>query len=1164
MRIKSLGLQAFGPFTGLQMDFPGDGSDLHVVHGPNEAGKSSLLRAIGDLLFGIPAQSPDNFLHAYPQLLLEATLERRDGAELHFRRRKGNRNTLLDQHGGALPDSVLAPFLGPVDRGFFSVMFGLGAAELRDGARQLLEGGGNLGNALFSASMGGTPVEKVLEALDEEAGKLFRGNARKNVTIRPAIQLHAELAQQSRAAAVPPERWDLLARELEQAMATRGGLEEEIARLDGELAWLGRCEDSLPAVSSLGEAMDSLGRLEGLPDTGPDFVQEAREALAAARESGAESRRLQDQIRALGEELVQVRAMPAVLARAGELELLHQGLGAHRDRLESLGRAGGTLAGLEPVLRAGMASLGLAGEIGGLGSLRLTLPERLACEETAQAVQAAEDALKSSQKETRDKANRLEALQARLAGLPETDLSSIREALEAAAVATGPAAGLSAARGKVARLRRDAEDNHGLLRGAPADLPAASGLPVPQAAAIRRHQVKAEEIERLLEASRRKVDAAEERRASTAAELARLERRGELPTDESLREARERRDRGWSLVLAEWKGPGAVGEPMPGKPLEEAYPELVAEADGIADRLRLEAEAVAQAEERRAQLSDLAAQADAAQLELEAQKAAAAECQAAWVAEWQPCGIHPRSHAEMAEWRDLWVAFRGSLTKAREAQEALVASEAVVNEACTQLAAALGDSPAKGFSTLYASALAVVREGESAAGSRAEVSGQVRDLTRELAALGAEAVELSQAAAAAREAWRARAGASGLPPEVSPAAGLALLRERGELLARFDGWLEASGLAANLARRNHEYEEAVEESANALGLRQEGADTLALEALLWAALTEARTAATRQQQVTERLGQARDGLQDAQFRATEAESRLAELAARAGVGAAADLEPLLGRLGEREDLRRRVRELRMALANLARTQTIDEFVGKVRAEDPESLPARRALAEGARAGKMAELEAVNDRLRDLGAQKAALERAGDEAADYLQRAATCAATLRRDASRFVRMRLASRLLREHIDSFRRLNQGPMLARSGEFFQRLTGGSFSGLRAGFGEGDAPVLVGVRPGGVEVGVDGMSEGTRDQLFLSLRLAALEQHVADHEPMPLILDDLLVTFDDARARAILAELRDLSEKAQVLLFTHHDHVVGLCRETLGPGGFHLHRLCRNAAPG
>jgi uncharacterized protein YhaN len=53
MRIKRLDLMAFGPFTDQRLVFDSKGPGLTVIFGPNEAGKSSSLRALKCLLYGI-------------------------------------------------------------------------------------------------------------------------------------------------------------------------------------------------------------------------------------------------------------------------------------------------------------------------------------------------------------------------------------------------------------------------------------------------------------------------------------------------------------------------------------------------------------------------------------------------------------------------------------------------------------------------------------------------------------------------------------------------------------------------------------------------------------------------------------------------------------------------------------------------------------------------------------------------------------------------------------------------------------------------------------------------------------------------------------------------------------------------------------------------------
>ena len=74
--------------------------------------------------------------------------------------------------------------------------------------------------------------------------------------------------------------------------------------------------------------------------------------------------------------------------------------------------------------------------------------------------------------------------------------------------------------------------------------------------------------------------------------------------------------------------------------------------------------------------------------------------------------------------------------------------------------------------------------------------------------------------------------------------------------------------------------------------------------------------------------------------------------------------------------------------------------------------------------------------------------------------------------------------------------------------------------------------------------MSEGARDQLYLALRLAFLEDYAARSEAPPFIGDDLFASFDDARVAAGLRALAAASATIQPIIFTHHAHIVEIAR--------------------
>ena len=161
------------------------------------------------------------------------------------------------------------------------------------------------------------------------------------------------------------------------------------------------------------------------------------------------------------------------------------------------------------------------------------------------------------------------------------------------------------------------------------------------------------------------------------------------------------------------------------------------------------------------------------------------------------------------------------------------------------------------------------------------------------------------------------------------------------------------------------------------------------------------------------------------------------------------------------------------------------------------------------------------------------------------------------------------MLRNSIERFRQQSQGPVLQRASDLFGELTLGSFSGLRADYDNNGKAVLVGVRSDEQRtVGVDGMSEGTCDQLYLALRLSLLESYFAHNEPIPFVVDDILIMFDDDRAVAALNALARLSMHTQVIFFTHHEHLVQLAKENLDDNYFihqfhHRHATARESEP-
>lgn len=150
------------------------------------------------------------------------------------------------------------------------------------------------------------------------------------------------------------------------------------------------------------------------------------------------------------------------------------------------------------------------------------------------------------------------------------------------------------------------------------------------------------------------------------------------------------------------------------------------------------------------------------------------------------------------------------------------------------------------------------------------------------------------------------------------------------------------------------------------------------------------------------------------------------------------------------------------------------------------------------------------------------------------------------------------LLQKAIERHRQRSQGEQLQRAACLFQRLTCHKYVNLIIEDEKGKQ-VLKAQKYSGQLVSPKEMSDGTCDQLYLALRLAALEEYAGRAEPIPFIADDLLVNFDDQRSYAALEVLGEFSNSIQVIFFTHHPHLIEIASQCLGKDRFSVQTLSK-----
>jgi uncharacterized protein YhaN len=215
--------------------------------------------------------------------------------------------------------------------------------------------------------------------------------------------------------------------------------------------------------------------------------------------------------------------------------------------------------------------------------------------------------------------------------------------------------------------------------------------------------------------------------------------------------------------------------------------------------------------------------------------------------------------------------------------------------------------------------------------------------------------------------------------------------------------------------------------------------------------------------------------------------------------------------------------------------------------DPNELPTRIDILERLIHNEIAPL--IKSLSEKKGAGRILLDQmdGSGKAAEMLEKAESALARVRRLAGRYVRLKVAGQILKREIELYRREHQDPVLKIASRYFAELTFGAYEGLKTDVDDNGQTVLAGITKDLRSKTVDQMSSGTRDQLYLSLRLATLEWRLEKHQPMPFIADDLLINFDDTRSDATIRALSQLGTINQVILFTHHHQIVTIA-ERLG----------------
>ena len=1120
MKFERLSVEKYGAISEREIDLA-EKAGLVIVFGPNEAGKSTLLCAVRDLLFGVPHTSPHGSIFGNNNMRIGANLRLGDGSVLSLRRRKGRSpGDLTDADGSQVPVGQMEALLGGTDRDRFGALFGLDHISLREGGQKLLDADGEIGRLIVEAGGGLRALVSAMSELENEADSLFsstRSIKRKFYPACDAFQTADKAVKQAtttreaylkaqKSAQAAFEALELLRAEQKSARATISRLErlkrtapqfQLLAELEGESeqyadveqladsvaseisVFLDARETNLKTVAASEQTVSSLEKAMAPLDTPDEFFEAAEEIVAAAAlASHVEKSRLD-----LPKRLIEMSESQSHLEKLRELLALDDSVD-----LKGMAPERANIGDVQTLITRGaelQSSIAAA---------------RLQVAETEEGLKALRDLQSDRENKGFHKPSSVSA--AELLKLPQ-----LTQELEI----------------KTKELADHEDQIEQKTHALGLDPKRHLTCVWPSKVEVKSQLDRQEGIRSEIRQARTARAEAKKRCDGAVRRIADLEKGAPPPTPAAITNARLKRDDQWRDIRTQYLDAPDEGWTRPSMQQRDATAEQFerskAAADDLVDRSSSEAQRLADIAAAERDKSDAETGVAVALQRIDDLEQSLTESKKTWSTSWPEASSVEEDLSRLL-----------AITEAREnllAQQAALGSQRTALERIKQQVADLrillgevehGYSVESGgpISLRVQAAVALLKSQDDQYAfyqrDTEELSKHVARAERwqrTLADLLAEYADWSGA-------WSKAVSKLGLKESATPQQATEVATE----------WAAAPGVF-NAIELTSKRITAINQDDNKLNAAVEGLgkrlnvdcpeDAVAAARLLNRLLEEMSGKKGQRDALLPKLSQARQDLEVARLQILDTESQISQLASNCQCEVDG-LSQVVTRIDARKELRAKLETLRSNIVIAGDGLTFDILKDEWRHQNPDDL-----------AGQLNELsEDVERRERDIeaaivhkqtmdGGLKAFID--DDQLNSLIAERETAAAEMHQVIERYMEVSLALSLLKAAIERVRSEQQDPLLSRASELFAASTRGQFSGIGTDVGSDGQPVVVGIRQGGESVALSEMSDGTRDQLFLAFRLASIEHYAKNAEPIPFIADDILVHFDDDRSQAALA---------------------------------------------
>ena len=1138
MRLNRLDLARYGKFTGKSISFGQKvvgKTDLHLIYGLNEAGKSTLFSAYLDLLFSIGSQSPYNFIHPYPAMRIGAQLEFVDGPRDLFRVKR--KESLLDAQERPISDAALNQELGGIEREAYCMMFSLDDKSLERGGQSILASQGELGRLLFSASAGLSDLSRALQSIREHSDAFYKPRGRTHQLSELKNKL-ADLKNER-------ERLDMVFSEYRTLVEERDRFQQQYnsAQKDraAKVARRDEIQRQLTAFPKLGVLREIRNRLEGLY-----CIPEPPAAWAAELDT-LRKQDIQAQVKeeAISTEIGRLKTVIEGL----EIDARSESMAADVDRLKELRArfisAEKDLPGRKISLREADAKINsimiriereaeknparLILGASAIGSLQRLMEQWSGIN---QAFQLAEAELCTARSSIESELLKLGEEDSDLIEENDLQMSKLEIVVESLRSSDHPVRERAARRASATAKVRLENRLKALLPWS-AQVEALETMVGPDKGKIARWKTALNKAELDLAGYIRDVEEYSREVERSKAKVNAISGATGVVSDKEAATVRGKRERAWAQHRNE---------------LDTASADLFEEVlrqDDIVTAARIshvsELAKLHQAQQSLAEAQAAHKRANALKIECGESRDSILKEIASAIARMNP--ILAKSSMTLSGLEE-WLAKR---EKAIETQQEVEAAEQDVRaavedgkEAVLRLSKALKASGVQrdikeGFDAL----LAIGRETLDQNTKRRAVRNSIEELRKQVANRSRTLQNAETLQKGWHASWNKLCSQSWLGEKGVPT--IETVREILSSISELSMVLQAkSGLEDRIGKMEKDLTDFKDQSemlAQVFGISAETGSLLERAELISARMKSIDNDRQRKTQAEKDL----EGKENEKRAAAEAQSLINQSKnAMLEFFVVQSLDDVAGKLAEvktRKDLNERKYQIETEIVQALRVEDLADAENIIQGIDRTALEAELTELDAKIEDQVLLCQQLFSSMKEAVAKLDAV--GGDsKIAELEEQRQTTLLEIREGANSYLQLSAGVLATEQALQIYRDKHRSSMMERASAAFRTISRGDYSGLTSQ-PDRDREILMALPAAGGSKGTDELSRGTRYQLYLALRVAGYHEFAKSRSSLPFIADDIMESFDNFRAEEAFKLLAEMGEVGQVIYLTHHQHL-------------------------